>query len=54
MFTSLAEALPVTLNATQQLDKASIMRLTISHLKMRQLFGLGQYIIQLYLMMRQL
>lgn len=41
-FLELAKLLPLPINITTQLDKASIIRLTTSYLKMRQVFPDGK------------
>uniref|UniRef100_A0A8C2KVX8 Hypoxia-inducible factor 1-alpha n=1 Tax=Cyprinus carpio TaxID=7962 RepID=A0A8C2KVX8_CYPCA len=43
VFYELAHQLPLPHNVTSHLDKASIMRLTISYLRMRKLLSSGQY-----------
>jgi hypoxia-inducible factor 1 alpha len=43
IFTDLAQALPMPQNTVSQLDKASIMRLAISYLKVRSLLNLREY-----------
>lgn len=43
-FLELAKLLPLPAAITSQLDKASIIRLTTSYLKMRQVFPDGKYI----------
>lgn len=42
-FNELGKLLPLPTVITQQLDKASIIRLTTSYLKMRQVFPNGEY-----------
>lgn len=42
-FLDLAKLLPLPCAITSQLDKASIIRLTTSYLKMRQVFPEGEY-----------
>lgn len=42
-FLELAKLLPLPATITSQLDKASIIRLTTSYLKMRQVFPDGKY-----------
>lgn len=42
VFYELAHQLPLPHNVTSHLDKASIMRLTISYLRMRKLLNAGQ------------
>lgn len=42
IFTELSEALPVPEREIEQLDKASIIRLTISTLKVRDMIDLGK------------
>lgn len=42
-FLELAKLLPLPAAITSQLDKASIIRLTTSYLKMRQVFPDGKY-----------
>lgn len=42
VFYELAHQLPLPHNVTSHLDKASIMRLTISYLRMRKLLNSGQ------------
>lgn len=49
VFYELAQQLPLPHSVSSSLDKASIMRLTISYLRMRKLLSTGQYL-QLYLM----
>lgn len=46
IFTELAEALPVPEREIEQLDKASIIRLTISTLKVRDMIDLGKNVNQ--------
>lgn len=46
MFYELARQLPLTHSITSNLDKASIMRLTISYLRMRRLLSPGQYLLE--------
>lgn len=41
-FGELGKLLPLPLPITQQLDKASVIRLTTSYLKMRQVFPDGE------------
>jgi len=41
IFTDLGNALPVTSEQISQLDKASIMRLAISYLRVREMIKLG-------------
>ncbi|XP_005986474.1 hypoxia inducible factor 1 subunit alpha a isoform X1 [Latimeria chalumnae] len=43
VFYELAHQLPLPHNVTSHLDKASIMRLTISYLRMRKLLGAGEF-----------
>jgi hypoxia-inducible factor 1 alpha len=43
IFTDLAQALPMPQSTVSQLDKASIMRLAISYLKVRSLLNLREY-----------
>lgn len=43
VFYELAQELPMPRSISSSLDKASIMRLTISYLRMRKLLGTGQY-----------
>lgn len=43
-FLELAKLLPLPCAITSQLDKASIIRLTTSYLKMRQVFPDGMYL----------
>lgn len=43
-FTELGKLLPLPTVITQQLDKASVIRLTTSYLKMRQVFPDGKSI----------
>jgi hypoxia-inducible factor 1 alpha len=43
IFTDLAQALPMPQTTISQLDKASIMRLAISYLKVRSLLNLREY-----------
>lgn len=42
-FSELGKLLPLPTVTTQQLDKASVIRLTTSYLKMRQVFPDGEY-----------
>lgn len=42
-FCELAKLLPLPAASTQQLDKASVIRLTTSYLKMRQVFPDGEF-----------
>lgn len=42
-FLELAKLLPLPAAITSQLDKASVIRLTTSYLKMRQVFPDGKY-----------
>lgn len=44
IFTDLAKALPLMQDQISQLDKASIMRLAISYLRVRDMVKLGKYI----------
>lgn len=44
VFYELAQQLPLPHSVTSNLDKASIMRLTISYLRMRKLLNTGQYL----------
>ncbi|VEN52412.1 unnamed protein product, partial [Callosobruchus maculatus] len=41
IFTDLAKALPLTNEQISQLDKASVMRLAIAYLKVREMVDLG-------------
>lgn len=43
-FSELGKLLPLPTVITQQLDKASVIRLTTSYLKMRQVFPDGEYL----------
>ncbi|GFG37807.1 hypothetical protein Cfor_11622 [Coptotermes formosanus] len=43
IFTDLAKALPMPQSTISQLDKASIMRLAISYLKVRSLLNMREY-----------
>ncbi|CAB1335280.1 unnamed protein product, partial [Coregonus sp. 'balchen'] len=43
VFYELAQELPLPHSVTSNLDKASIMRLAISYLRMRKLLSTGQY-----------
>ena len=45
IFTDLAHALPMPTSTISQLDKASIMRLAISYLKVRSLLHMCKYLI---------
>lgn len=45
VFYELAQQLPLPHSVTSSLDKASIMRLTISYLRMRKLLNSGQYLL---------
>lgn len=47
-FLELAKLLPLPSAITSQLDKASIIRLTTSYLKMRQVFPDGMYLYATY------
>jgi hypoxia-inducible factor 1 alpha len=49
IFTDLAKALPMPQSTISQLDKASIMRLAISYLKVRSLLNMREYHIYLNL-----
>ena len=44
VFYELAQQLPLPHSISSSLDKASIMRLTISYLRMRKLLSTGQYL----------
>lgn len=44
VFYELAQELPLPHSVSSSLDKASIMRLTISYLRMRKLLSTGQYL----------
>lgn len=44
VFYQLAQELPLPHSVSSSLDKASIMRLTISYLRMRKLLSTGQYL----------
>lgn len=44
VFYELAQQLPLPHSVSSSLDKASIMRLTISYLRMRKLLSTGQYL----------
>lgn len=44
VFYQLAQELPLPHSVSSSLDKASIMRLTISYLRMRKLLNTGQYL----------
>lgn len=44
IFTDLANALPLTSEQISQLDKASVMRLAISYLRVRDMATLGKLI----------
>lgn len=44
VFYELAQQLPLSHSVSSSLDKASIMRLTISYLRMRKLLSTGQYL----------
>lgn len=46
IFTDLAHALPLPTSTIASLDKASVMRLAISYLRVRTLLNSSQYIIQ--------
>lgn len=54
VFYELAQQLPLPHSVSSSLDKASIMRLTISYLRMRKLLSPGQYLYLLYLFSEQL
>lgn len=43
-FLELSKLLPLPSSTTNQLDKASIIRLTSSYLRMRAAFPLGKYV----------
>lgn len=45
MFYELAEQLPLPHSVSSGLDKASVMRLTISYLRLRKLIGTGQLLL---------
>lgn len=47
VFYELAQQLPLPHSISSSLDKASIMRLTISYLRMRKLLSTGQYLLNL-------
>lgn len=47
VFYQLAQELPLPHSVSSSLDKASIMRLTISYLRMRKLLSTGQYLLML-------
>lgn len=47
VFYQLAQELPLPHSVSSSLDKASIMRLTISYLRMRKLLSPGQYLLML-------
>lgn len=51
-FLELAKLLPLPSAITSQLDKASIIRLTTSYLKMRQVFPDGMYLHVTQLLLR--
>lgn len=44
VFYQLAQELPLAHSVSSSLDKASVMRLTISYLRMRKLLSGGQYL----------
>lgn len=43
IFTDLGEALPLTKEEVEQLDKASVMRLAIAYLKVRDMVDTGEW-----------
>lgn len=47
-FTALSKLLPLPSSVTSQMDKASIIRLTTSYLKIRAVFPDGEHILQIY------
>lgn len=44
IFSELASALPLRREDVEQLDKASVMRLSIAYLKVRSMIDLGKFI----------
>lgn len=47
IFMELQQALPLMADDVNQLDKASVMRITIAYLKIREMLQLGEYWIML-------
>lgn len=43
IFMELQQALPLMADDVNQLDKASVMRITIAYLKIREMLQLGEY-----------
>ena len=42
IFTDISQQLPISAQMVEQLDKTSVMRLAISHLKLRTIFNTGK------------